>query len=64
MQTVKILVTALLLGGVIWLYGYKFKKYGNEVMPIKYVRTEGVFQYLGKDVIKTVLLPLVRTGIL
>ena len=30
--------------------------------PIKYVRTEGVFQYLGKDEVKTALLPLVSTG--
>jgi cell division protein FtsQ len=64
MQAVKILVTLLLLGGVIWIYGYKIKKYGNEAIPIKYVRTEGVFQYISKDEIKTVLLPLVKTGIL
>lgn len=64
MQLVKILVTLLLLIGVIWIYGYKIKEYGNEAIPIKYVRTEGVFQYIGKDEIKTVLLPLVKTGIL
>lgn len=64
MQAVKILITVLLVGGVIWLNGYKIKRYGNEVMPIKYVRTEGVFQYLSKDEIKTVLLPLVKTGIM
>ena len=30
--------------------------------PIKYVRTEGVFQYLSKDEIKTALQPLVMTS--
>lgn len=58
------MVTLLLLGGVIWIYGYKIKKYGNDAIPIKYVRTEGVFQYISKDEIKTALLPLVKTGIL
>ncbi|MDD2722934.1 MAG: cell division protein FtsQ/DivIB [Methylovulum sp.] len=33
-------------------------------MPIKYVRTEGVFQYLSKEDIKTALEPLVTTGFL
>jgi cell division protein FtsQ len=64
MQAAKILATLLLLGGVIWLYGYKIKRYGNDAIPIKYVRTEGVFQYISKDEIKTVLQPLVKTGIL
>lgn len=64
MQAVKILATLLLLGGLIWTYGYKLKRYGNEAIPIKYVRTEGVFQYIGKDEIKTVLKPLVKTGII
>jgi len=31
-------------------------------LPLKYVRTEGVFQYLSKNEIKTVLQPLVMTG--
>lgn len=64
MQFVKLTVTVLLLMGVIWLYGQKFRSYGDELMPIKFVRTEGVFQYLGKDEIKTALTPWVRTGIL
>ncbi|WP_020564798.1 cell division protein FtsQ/DivIB [Methylosarcina fibrata] len=64
MQAVKIVATLLLLAGVIWIYGYKLKKYGNEAIPIKYVRTEGVFQHISKDEIKRILLPLVKTGIL
>ena len=31
-------------------------------MPLKYVRTEGVFQYLSKNELQTVLQPLVLTG--
>lgn len=64
MRAVKIGVTALLLGGVIWMYGHGIRKYADDVIPIKYIRTEGVFQYLGKAEIKTVLQPLVKTGIL
>ncbi len=64
MQALKLLATLLLLGGVLWIYGYKIKKYGIDAIPIKYVRTEGVFQYLSKDEIKTALRPLVKTGIL
>lgn len=64
MRAVKILLTVLLLLGVVWLYGQKIKNYGNELMPVKFVRTEGVFQYLGKDQIKNALLPLVKSGIL
>lgn len=36
----------------------------TESMPIRYVRTEGVFQYLSKDELKEVLTPLVMTSIL
>ena len=54
---VRIMITLLLLAGVGWLTNYGVKK-----IPIKYVRTEGVFQYLSKDEIKTALQPLVMTG--
>jgi cell division protein FtsQ len=60
-QAVKIL-GAILLIGLIWLCGQRLKSYGSEAMPIKYVRIEGVFQYLGKDEIKTALRPLVMTS--
>ncbi|WP_036243193.1 cell division protein FtsQ/DivIB [Methylobacter luteus] len=59
---VKILAAALLLTGLIWLYRQDVKSYGSDTMPIKYVRIEGVFQYLGKDEIKTALQPLVMTS--
>ena len=35
----------------------------TESLPIRYVRTEGVFQHLSKEEIKTALLPLVTTSI-
>ncbi len=34
----------------------------KEVVPIKYVRIEGAFQYISKDEIKAVLEPLVNVG--
>lgn len=64
MRAVKILATLLLLGGLVWSYGYKVKRYGNDAVPIRYVRAEGVFQYISKDEIKMALRPLVKTGIL
>jgi len=54
---VRITVTVLLLAGL----GY-MAVFGIKSIPIKYVRTEGVFQYLSKDEIKTALQPLVMTG--
>jgi cell division protein FtsQ len=51
------MMTVSLLIGLVWLAGYGVKR-----IPIKYVRTEGVFQYLSKDEIKTALQPLVTTG--
>ncbi len=43
--------------GLIWM-----AVFGIRNIPIKYVRTEGVFQYLSKDEIRTALQPLVMTG--
>ena len=58
MKTIaKIIITALLLAGIVWMASVGVKR-----IPIKYVRTEGVFQYLSKDEIKTALQPLVTTG--
>ncbi|MEQ1529230.1 MAG: cell division protein FtsQ/DivIB [Methylococcales bacterium] len=62
MQAVKIWVIVSLLIGALWLAGHKFKDYGSDAIPVKYVRTEGVFQYLSKDDVKAVLEPLVKTG--
>lgn len=53
----KTTITVLLFTGFVWAVGY-----GVKSIPIKYVRTEGVFQYLSKDEIKTALQPLVMTG--
>lgn len=66
----KTLVLGLLLIGIVGLVGYEaVTKWKNRPLsiksvslPVKYVRTEGVFQYLSKDEIKTALLPLVLTG--
>jgi len=66
----KILVLGLLLIGLVGIVGYEVVTKGhirslsikNVSLPIKYVRTEGVFQYLGKNEIKTVLQPLVMTS--
>jgi cell division protein FtsQ len=66
----KTLVIGLLLFGLVGIVGYEVVT--NEQirslpiksasLPIKYVRTEGVFQYLVKDEVKAVLEPLVLTG--
>jgi cell division protein FtsQ len=67
---IKALVIGLLLFGLVGIVGYEVVT--NErirslpiksaSLPIKYVRTEGVFQYLAKDEVKAVLQPLVLTG--
>jgi cell division protein FtsQ len=66
----KTLAIGLLLTGLIGIIGYEAVTRGyigslpikNASLPIKYVRTEGVFQYLSKNEIKTVLQPLVMSG--
>jgi cell division protein FtsQ len=62
MRAVKIWVIVSLLIGSVWLVAHKFKDFGSGAVPVKYVRTEGVFQYLSKDDVKAVLEPLVNTG--
>jgi cell division protein FtsQ len=64
MQFVKILLVFALLALGFWFFGRQIV--GNRVTeswPIRYVRAEGIFQYLSKDEIKTVLMPLVMTSI-
>jgi cell division protein FtsQ len=64
MQIAKTLLVFALLGLIAWFFGRQMV--GNKVtesLPIRYVRTEGVFQYLSKDEIKAALLPLVATSI-
>ena len=57
MTVLKTTTVVSLLAGLVLMTGYGIKS-----IPIKYVRTEGVFQYLSKEEIKTTLLPLVMTG--
>jgi cell division protein FtsQ len=68
--SVKIGVIGLLLLGLVGIVGYeavtkwhiKLLPIKSVSMPLKYVRTEGVFQYLSKNELQTVLQPLVLTG--
>jgi cell division protein FtsQ len=63
MRAAKFLLVALLFVGLTWKYGVDaIHAHLVTALPIKYVRTEGVFQYLSKDDIKKVLKPLVKTG--
>lgn len=63
MTATKFLLVVLLLTGLTWRYGLdSINERLETALPIKYVRTEGVFQYLGKDEVKTALEPLVKTG--
>lgn len=48
--------------GLVWLVWGKAKTYESDTVPIKYVRTEGVFEYLSKEEVKKALKPLVDTG--
>ena len=69
---IKTWVFGLLLMGLVGIVGYEAVIKGyirplpikNGSLPIKYVRIEGVFQYLSKNEIRTVLEPLVVTGFL
>lgn len=63
MTAVKFLLIALLSAGLVWNFGLDaLDSHLKTALPIKYVRTEGVFQYLSKDEVKTALEPLVKTG--
>lgn len=63
MAAAKFLLVVLLLAGVTWKYGWDAINTRLETaLPIKYVRTEGVFQYLSKDDVRVALEPLVKTG--
>jgi cell division protein FtsQ len=64
MQVVKTLLILTLLVLAVW--GLRQEFVSNKVtesLPIRYVRTEGVFQYLSKDEIKVALMPMVTTSI-
>jgi cell division protein FtsQ len=64
MQAVKTLLVFALLALAVW--GFTQEVVSDKVtesLPIRYVRTEGVFQYLSKEEIKAALMPLVTTSI-
>jgi len=64
MQIVKTLLVFALLALAVW--GLRQQVVSDKVaesLPIRYVRTEGVFQYLSKDEIKAALMPLVTASI-
>jgi cell division protein FtsQ len=64
MQVVKTLLVLLLLALAVWgLRQQVVSEKMTESLPIRYVRTEGVFQYLSKEEIKTALMPLVMNSI-
>jgi cell division protein FtsQ len=63
-RAVKLLSLLILLGLFFWSESRQVVS--NKIvesMPIRYVRTEGVFQYLSKDELKEALMPLVNTSI-
>jgi cell division protein FtsQ len=64
MQVVKILFVIMLAVLFFWEAGRQvISKKVNESMPIRYVRTEGIFQYLSKDEIKSSLSPYMMGNI-
>jgi cell division protein FtsQ len=64
MQAIKTLLIIALLMVAIWgLRQEVVSQKVTESLPIRYVRTEGVFQYLTTEEVKAALLPLVTTSI-
>ena len=66
---IKTWMIGLLILGLVGIMGYELTKehfrslsIKSVSLPIKYVRTEGVFQHLSKDEVKAVLQPVVMTG--
>ncbi|MCF7986333.1 MAG: cell division protein FtsQ/DivIB [Methylovulum sp.] len=61
-----LLIGLLVLAGPVGLFLYKNDKLTFRLkltsLPVKFVRAEGVFQYLGKDELKSVLEPIVTTS--
>jgi cell division protein FtsQ len=63
MQITRLVCIGLLLIGLIWTFWDKAKTYQSDAAPIRYVRIEGVFQYISKEELKQTVKPLVTTGI-
>ena len=62
MQVSKIIIAVLVLAAVAWVVWDQAKNLETDAAPIRYVRTEGVFEYIGKEEVKNALRPLVATG--
>ncbi|MEQ1638104.1 MAG: cell division protein FtsQ/DivIB [Methylococcales bacterium] len=60
MTRVILLVTLLIVGAVASFWS-DTKRMITDLVPIRYVRIEGVFQYISKDALKKTLLPYVST---
>ncbi len=58
-----LLISAVIVG-IAWISWTEMKAQGADLLPIKYVRIEGMYQYLTKDEIKQVLLKQVMAGFL
>jgi cell division protein FtsQ len=64
MEFAKTLLAFTLIALALWFFGRQaVSDQVSESLPIRYVRTEGVFQYLSKEELKAVLMPLVTAGI-
>ncbi len=64
MQALKTLLVLGMFALLVW--GLRQEVVSNKVtesLPIRYVRTKGVFQYLSKEELKTALMPLVSVNI-
>ena len=58
-----LLFSVVVLTGLMFATWKHYKAVSMDFVPIRYVRIEGVFQYLGKEEIKKELLPLVATDL-
>lgn len=64
MQKVKATLLVIFLMVVVNELGQLAIKQSSELLPVKYVRTEGVFEYIAKNDVKQALKPLVEAGFL
>lgn len=58
-----LLISALIIG-IAWAGWKELKAQGADLLPIKHVRIEGIYQYINKKEIKQILLAQVLTGFL
>jgi len=60
--TLKWLLISSVIVVSLWTGWKELKAQGADLLPIKYVRIEGIFQYIAKDALKQALLKQVMTG--